>query len=254
MIPLLFMFSCSPTFNLQLKEGYNSPQNPHLRFEGDDDEGLILYKGFVVKYDSVHKVPSFVIHRLSPQQLSDSAGIEAKRKNRFWVDEKRLAGISATSKDYRKSGFDRGHHAPAGDFVFSQAANDESFVYTNISPQNPKLNRGALSRIESGIREKVRDCNCTAYIITGTYFENLRTETIGEHGVGVPKYIYKLAFFPDKGRMYAFLLDNTKTEFNDDLFRYQRSVDAIELLTEEDFFDQIEEAQQNKLEEKVTTF
>lgn len=237
-----------------MQEGYQAPSSPHLRFEGDQLADLIDYKGFVVKYDPTHRIPAFVIHRVTPHQLSDSSGIKAKRSNRFWVDQNRLGSKSATSADYRKSGFDRGHHAPAGDFVYSQQLKDESFVYTNISPQKPGLNRGPLAKIERQIREKVEACKCNAYVVTGTHFEVGPENTIGDNQVGVPSHIYKLAYFPDNGKMYAFLLDNRLKEYLGDLFHHQQTVDVIEALTQQDFFDQLHDDLEDQLEKKLSSF
>lgn len=245
---------CSPKIRVLMQDDYKRPSNPHLRFESDNEESLIVYKGFVVKYDTAHRVPSFVVHRIIPLQISDSVGIKAKRKNRFWIDQFNLADYSATSQDYSKSGYDRGHHAPAGDFVYSQTLNDESFVYTNISPQNAKLNRGVLAKLEGRIREKVLNCNCAAYVITGTYFQGAQNDMIGGNKVGVPTHIYKIVFFPQLGQMYAFLLDNKASDYAKDLFHHQKSVDDIEELTSEDFFELLRDEVESKLEKRVSTF
>jgi DNA/RNA endonuclease G (NUC1) len=41
----------------------------------------------------------------------------------------------ALLKDYIRSGFDRGHQAPAADATFTQEAMDETFLLTNMAPQ-----------------------------------------------------------------------------------------------------------------------
>ncbi|GAB5526507.1 MAG: hypothetical protein Roseis2KO_43790 [Roseivirga sp.] len=237
-----------------MEKGTKPSSNPHLRFENDATEKLIIYDGFVVKYDTANRVPGYVMHRITPRQLSDSAGFKAKRSNRFWVDQLNLDSYSATSGDYRKSGYDRGHHAPAGDFVYSQSLKDESFVYSNISPQNPKLNRGALVKVENRIRERVADCSCVAYVITGTHFEPSKAKSIGTNQVGVPTYIYKIAFYPQLGQMFGLVLDNTAAEYAKDLFHFQKSIDAIELLTGEDFFEKLDDNIESKLEKQVSKF
>lgn len=251
---ILLLVSCSPKVLIVMEKGTSPSSNPHLRFENDAIEKLIVYDGFVVKYDTANRVPRYVMHRITPRQLSDSAGIKAKRSNRFWVDQFNLSSYSATSQDYRKSGYDRGHHAPAGDFVYSQSLKDESFVYSNISPQNAKLNRGALVKIETRIRERVTECNCVAYVITGTHFEPSKAKSIGANQVGVPTHIYKVAFYPRLGKMYGLVLDNNATQYARDLFHFQKSIDAIELLTGEDFFEKLDDNVESKLEKQLFNF
>jgi len=218
----------------------------HLYFESDNGASLIAYKGFVVRYDTLHKVPAFTIQHITPQQVSDSLGHKAQRKNVFWVDDK-LEPFSATKADYYKSGYDRGHHAPAGDFVYSQALKDESFVFTNISPQQPDLNRGALVKLEKRIRERIIHWQSEAYVITGTLFLKAPPDTIGE-GLTVPSHIYKLVFYPQKKRMYAYIFPNYLKFYSDDLKRYRTTVDDIEIQCGEDFFDRLADETENKLE------
>jgi endonuclease G len=252
---LILASGCSPKTGIVMQADTQPSTNPHIRFETDNLNELIAYDGFVVKYDRKHRVPAFVMHRITPGQLSDSAGVKAKRSNRFWIDQLNLADDSATAQDYRKSGYDRGHHAPAGDFVYSQSLKDESFVYSNISPQNAKLNRGALVKIERRIREKIMDCNCVGYVITGTYFDpSKKPKSIGENNVGVPTYIYKIAFYPKLAKMYGLVLDNTARQYSKDLFSFQKSIDAIELLTGEDFFEKLRDDIENRLEKQLSQF
>lgn len=221
--------------------------NSHLRFESDPVNHFVVYRGYVVNYDTAHKVPAFTIHKLTPKQITDSAGTWAERSDRFWVDP-RLGDLSATSADYYKSGYDRGHHVPAGDFVYSQGLKDESFAFTNVSPQAPKLNRGVFAALELRIRESVLACNCDAYVVTGTIFLKTKDETIGDGHVGVPTHIFKLAYFPSKGRMYAYRFPNYLEAYSDVIRDYQCTVDELEQLCEEDFFDRLPDEMEITLE------
>lgn len=226
--------------------------NAHLQYESDLPERFIVYRGFVVRYDTAHRVPLFTIHRVTPEQLQDSAGHRAARSDDFWIDD-RLSAFSASARDYYKSGYDRGHHAPAGDFVRSQRLQDESFVYSNISPQNPKLNRGVFSDLEKEIRLRVEQCTCDAYVVTGTFFSADAVKTIGDRGVGVPDVIYKLAYYPAKKTAIAFQFPNNLERYGR-LAEYQKTVDDIEQLTGEDFFDALPDETENKLERQKRRF
>lgn len=65
-------------------------------------------------------------------------------------------GVQASLSDYRRSGFDRGHMAPAADMRWSATAMSESFYLTNICPQTPSLNQGDWNRLEGKIRDWAR--------------------------------------------------------------------------------------------------
>jgi endonuclease G len=54
--------------------------------------------------------------------------------------------------DYEKSGYDRGHLAPAADMGFSKITMAESFYYSNMSPQVPGFNRGIWKQLEEQTR------------------------------------------------------------------------------------------------------
>ncbi len=222
----------------------------HLAVEGDDVDDYLHYHGFVVKYNYTRKVPAYTVHCLTPQQLDRSKN-KAKRKDVFWEDVAQLGKGGGADDDYLHSGYDRGHHVPAGDFYWHQGLKKETFVYSNISPQNPTLNRGAWARLERTIRQKVVQYQQKAYVVTGTVYPPGWATSIGKHQVGVATHLYKLVYFPQKKEMYAFMFDNTIASYHAALRHFQVTVDEIELITGEDFFDGVEEALEQELEGKV---
>jgi endonuclease G len=70
------------------------------------------------------------------------------RTNDFREDYKVTTG-SASLSDFKGSGYDRGHLAPAGDMKWSSTAMSESFYMSNMSPQKPGFNRGIWKKLES---------------------------------------------------------------------------------------------------------
>ncbi len=107
--------------------------------------------------DAVHGIPGLQVESLTRVQLPDEmpeiwhnyaswiltpsrADGEEERSNRFRSDNDVLG--CARLDDYRNSGYDRGHMAPAGDMKWSARAMDDSHLLTNIVPQNRRLNAG----------------------------------------------------------------------------------------------------------------
>ncbi|MEQ8910296.1 MAG: DNA/RNA non-specific endonuclease [Vicingaceae bacterium] len=223
--------------------------SPHLRFEADPIEDFVLYQGFVVNFNQTQKVPNYTIHRITPEQLQEKNGIRAQRSNYFIVDE-RVEVYSAKRSDYYKSGYDRGHYVPAGDFVYSQELKDETFTYTNVSPQLKELNRYGWKYLEAAIREKVLEWNCVAFVVTGSLFK-AGNKTIGENKVGVPDQLYKIAFYPDSMRMYAFRMNNSTEEYSGSLESYQFTVDELEALSQVDFFEKLKDEDESRLESEI---
>ncbi len=220
-------------------------QLDQLKFESDSIDLFINYNNFIVKYDTLKKIPFFTIHNIYVSQILSNEQPSAKRRNNFFVDDKRLKNKSATNRDYKGSGYDRGHMVPAGDYVVDQEQKDRTFVLSNICPQNPKLNRGIWANLENRIRDKVISLMSYACIITGSICED--EEYIGDK-VGIPEYFYKLIYFPEKKLMYAFMLSNHLNFYSNDLTEYQVKVNDIEKITGEDFFDKLDDEIENKLE------
>ena len=97
---------------------------------------------------------------------------------------------SASLPDYKGSGYDRGHLAPAGDMKWSTTAMSESFYMSNMSPQEPSFNRGIWNRLESQVRRWAID-NGSVYIATGGVLTD-GLKTLGSNSVSVPQYYFKV--------------------------------------------------------------
>lgn len=246
---LVTLATCSHRENIL--QAIPAPANPHLLFESNPISRFITYPGYVVMYDTARKIPAYTIHRLTYDQITDSAGVRAVRTNSFQPDP-RLASQCATDSDYYQSGYDRGHHVPAGDFVRSQALKNQSFMYTNVSPQNPKLNRGVFARLEQQVREGVLACSCDAYIVTGTLCN--KTQPFVGDQVAVPAKLYKLVYFPSEKRMYAFCFPNDQPTYSGDFNVYQCTVDDIESFVRQDFFDRLPDEVEGKMERSKRIF
>lgn len=243
---ILIMDACSVKHSA---EGQEETSSPHLRFEADPMDDFVLYRGFVVAFNKKHKVPNYTIHRITTEQLQANNGIRAKRSDYFKVDE-RVKEHSAQRSDYYKSGYDRGHYVPAGDFVYSQELKDETFTYTNVSPQLKALNRYGWKYLEAAIRDKVLAWKCSAYVVSGSLFK-AGNKRIGENQIGVPDQLYKIVFYPDSMKMYAFRMNNSNEAYSGSLQDYQLTVDELETLSQEDYFEKLKDADENRLESEI---
>lgn len=84
---------------------------------------------------------------------------------------------------YARSGYDKGHLAPAQDFAFSRSAMLATFDYINALPQTPALNRGAWKRLETKVR-KWSQADTLQIECGGLDFDSTRHM--------IPKYFYKV--------------------------------------------------------------
>ncbi|MFC4871981.1 DNA/RNA non-specific endonuclease [Negadavirga shengliensis] len=203
---------------------------------------LIDHRCFMLLYDEESEQAQWVAHRLDKSMLS---GNHKRRNNNFKTDPNIIAG-SAHPNDYLHSGFDRGHLAPAGDFVYSSEAMESSFYMSNISPQNPSFNRGVWKKLEEQIRSWAKE-HGSLVVVTGPIIE-AHAPHIGQNKVRVPDYFYKviLDIHPPEYKMIAFLLKNEKS--NAPLLEYAITVDSLERFSGIDFFPMLPDSLENRLE------
>ena len=111
----------------------------------------------------------------------------------------------AALSDYARSGFDRGHMAPAGDMPDAEAQ-QESFTLANMVPQASKLNRGVWEGIESAVRTLAQRRG-ELYVVTGPIFKGNELATVGH--VVAPTYVFKAVLDPRSRAAAAYVAENT---------------------------------------------
>lgn len=194
------------------------------------DEQVISHTGFSLVYSEEFEQAAWVAYILRRDQVT---GGGEERTDNFRADTAILTG-SAAPADYLRSGYDRGHLAPAADMKWSPAAMSESFLMSNMSPQQPGFNRGVWNRLEARVRQWAVE-NDSILVITGPVLNGIDT-FIGENRVGVPWYFYKIVadISPPDYKIIAFLLENRSS--GADLMTFAVSVDSVESVTGLDFF------------------
>jgi endonuclease G len=216
---------------------------------GADDvvrrETLICRRGYVVAFNADRRVPDWVMERLSPTDLTGPA----TRSNAFGHDPALPPGADATNADYLRTGYDRGHQAPAGDAKFSQQIMDESFFFTNMAPQiGVGFNRGAWKFLEETVRGWV-ECggHPDLYVITGPIY-GVTTSTIGANRVAIPREFYKIVYDPAIDQAVGFVLPNVRIGSTIDPQLYVRPIADIETATGLNFFPGFDQRHHDVLE------
>lgn len=203
------------------------------RFVQPTKSQVIEHIGYTVSYNEQRRNPNWVAYELTDKE---AAGKEP-RASKF-IPDPLVIGNQATDDDYRRSGWDRGHLAPAADMKWSEQAMDESFYLSNISPQNNNLNRGVWKSIEELTREiAVKYKN--VLVVTGPVFTNENgLGSIGENRVLIPNGFYKVLLINDNGyKGIGFYCENVAGKKK--LITYAHSIDYIEELTGIDFFHKL---------------
>lgn len=208
---------------------------------------IIRHTGYTVSYNKDTKLPNWVSYELT---RAETKGKE-KRSNRFIADPL-VKGAIATNADYTRSGYDKGHMAPAADMKWSPVAMNESFYFSNMCPQHPQLNRRGWKKLE----DKIRDwavADSAIIIICGPVIKK-QPKTIGKNKVAVPQQFFKVILSPFVKPMRAigFLFNNEQSV--DPLSAYVVTVDSIERLTNMDFFSLLPDELENMIEAEANYF
>lgn len=191
---------------------------------------VIQHIGYTVSYNEQRRNPNWVAYELTAAEVD---GTEP-RGSKF-IPDPEVRGRQAVDDDYRNSGWDRGHLAPAADMKWSEQAMDESFYLSNISPQNGNLNRGVWKSIEELTRDNAQRYG-EILVVTGPVFTNKKgLGYIGNNRVIIPNGFYKVLLAYDNGYTgIGFYCENAAGKKK--LSTYAKSIDEIENITGIDFF------------------
>ncbi|RPH37876.1 hypothetical protein EHM92_01565 [bacterium] len=230
-------------------------ENVQYGFPGGD--GAILDKQyFVILYDTRLKIPRWVGYHLTREYLEEN---NAPRTDKFKPDSDLSPDERAELEDYKGSGFDRGHQAPAADFHRSEEAMAETFLLSNICPQWPSFNRGIWARLEEQVRA-VAENEGSIWVYTGTLFLDDQGRKsgpgrfIGPDSVAVPTHFFKVVLVeraPADHEMFAFIMKNQPAKVSDAPSRYQVTVDSVQRVSGLDFFDVLPDAEERRLERRI---
>lgn len=209
-------------------------------------EQIITHKAYTVSYNADWRIPNWVAYELTRAEASGNG----ERADRFETDPE-VDGASANYKDYSTSAYDRGHMAPAGDMKWDQTAMNECFYLSNICPQDHNLNSGDWNDLEMQIRYWAKKYG-NVYITCGPIVSE-HPETIGYNHVAVPDAFYKVCLAEINGTWQGigFVFENKAGHKK--LTAYCKSIDEVEKITGIDFFPNLEDNIENKVEAQYNT-
>lgn len=170
----------------------------------------LCYDAFAILHSGESKTPVFVAEKLNRSSVADA---DEKRSNRFFADARLRAAERAELDDYKGSGFDRGHVAPAGDMPTPRAM-AQSFSLANMVPQAPEHNRGVWARsVEAATRDYAARSGGDVYVISGpVYVPSIAASpSIGGNKVRVPTYLFKLVYDQSKNRAWVHWHENSNS-------------------------------------------
>ena len=208
---------------------------------------LIRRLGYITSYNKDHRTPNWVAWHLTKAHTYG----KAQRKGEQFAEDEAVAAPRATPADYYNSRYDRGHMCPAGDNKWDQKAMTQTFLLTNICPQNHGLNKYEWNDVEMLCRDWARKYEAVDVVCGPIYYKDVTPRYIGKNRVRVPDAFFKVVLCR-KGQPKAigFIFPNgtQKTKVSDAVC----TVDEVERQTGIDFFPALDDKTERQIEAQAT--
>jgi endonuclease G len=195
---------------------------------------IVRHKYYTLSYSENDEQAEWVAYVLTRQRLQ----MDWQDRPDLFESDPLVRTGSATLSDYRGSGYDRGHLAPAADMAFNTTAITESFYLSNISPQVRDFNHGVWKELEELSRDWAIKFK-QLYVVTGPILKDGGKGEIGANRVTVPTAYYKilLDLSETNPKAIAFIVPNEVSY--DPLFKYTVSIDEVEKQTGINFYPKL---------------
>lgn len=174
-------------------------------------------------------------------------------------------GIRIGDEEHKRDRYDRGHLCASADRLYSRDANEQTFYYSNISPQLNGFNTGIWLDLENKVQNwgSNPDMRDTLYVVKGgTIRDGEFYDSRGQHGViatdinkmsgiVVPAHYFMALVCRKSDSFYgiAFYFDHTDRHTGN-LSNYAITIDELEEKTGIDFFCNFPDKVENAIESK----
>jgi endonuclease G len=200
---------------------------------------IVKHKYYTLSYNEKYEQAEWVTYELKKEYLKNG-----DYKRPYFIEDPKVTTGSADWRNYKKSGYDKGHLCPAGDMEFDKNAYNDTFYTSNISPQKHDFNSGIWNRLEQKTRYWAGKYN-DIYVVTGGIL-NDSDKKIGTENVAVPKYFYKIILTKSgkEHKAIAFLVPNEDSDKS--LYDFVVPIETLEKMTGIDFFPNLKNLKSSK--------
>jgi len=206
----------------------------------DRPEQILKRVAYTASYNSDLRIPNWVAWQLTGAHTEG----KNKRAGVKFQEDTDVPLPRAVDFDYVRSGYDRGHLCPSADNRWDATAQEQSFLLTNVCPQDHNLNVGDWHELENLCRKWAKTYG-SIYIVAGPVLLKGKHKTIGKNKVTVPEAFFKVVLCMEgKPKAIGFIYRNESG--NRPKSYYVNTIDDVERITGIDFFpalpDNVEKA------------
>lgn len=269
-----------PNDNVNANTGYDNVsvtgyEIPHLNNQNVYADHYVTMDGvqilnYALEWDNTKRHANWVAFTFDTTTSADNV----KRTDAWSVDPKLPAEMQVQESDHKNDGFNKGHLCASEDRVYLKEANEQTFYYSNMSPQLNDFNGGFWGKLEARVqtwgRSTAEGVYDKVYVTKGgtlnKLLKNFKGTTVNGgtpttdangftiHGLACPEY-YFMAVLSQKDDVFhaiAFLVPHkegmTRNPSSDELKEYVVSVDKLEEETGIDFFCNLPDVLENEVE------
>ena len=206
----------------------------------DRPEQILKRVAYTSSYNSDLRIPNWVAWQLTGAHTEG----KNKRAGVKFQEDTDVPLPRAVDFDYVRSGYDRGHLCPSADNRWDATAQEQSFLLTNVCPQDHNLNVGDWHELENLCRKWAKTYG-SIYIVAGPVLLKGKHKTIGKNKVTVPEAFFKVVLCMEgEPKAIGFIYRNESG--NRPKSYYVNTIDDVERITGIDFFpalpDDVEKA------------
>ena len=223
-----------------------------------------VVRNYSFLYDKTYKAALWVAYATS--NSGDFIDNDVSR-NEAWaydpaIDQSWQPNLSGAYSSSNGRSYDRGHQVASNDRQTTTEQNQQTFYYTNMTPQYSSLNQGQWVELEKKVQgvATVTTGNDTLYVVTGPLFEGKLESATDKNGASCPapsgywKCLMKCTF-SSPGVMSAavgcaYLFDTNSSNIAPSVV----TIDTIESRTGFDFFVNVPSTLQNAAESQTYSF
>ncbi len=214
-------------------------------------EEVVVHPGHALVWDDTHKMPKWTVHIIAPDIMEGNLA----RIDSFKPDPK-VKGNTDLLDAYWYSGYDRGHMVPSADMRWNLDALTATYMYSNVSPQKPELNRGAWADLEDWMRRYVHYSGKRIYVVTGPILGKdmpLLNKPKAKADVYAPPYFFKALVDIDgpEKKGIAFIMKNGLNDQG--ILSYAVPIDSVEAMTGLDLFPALDDETEARIEKMCNT-
>jgi len=200
----------------------------------------VKHTHFTLSYNEGNELPSWAAYALTPEMARASGTIKDK-----YAEDPLVSTGSSSVKDYRDAGFVMGQLVPTEDMLLDLKTAPETYLMSNIVPHKVGFNKYLWTGLANLAREWAKEGN-TLYIAAGPVLADGPFGSFGENKVAIPLRYYKVIMDLNGERAIGFIFRvNTSSGT---LTSYAVTVDEVEKATGIDFFINVQDDMEQRLE------